>query len=257
MLGTIQALYRYPLKSALPESRFTLQLETDGEQIGKIIGDRRWAIREVTTGLIITGKQTGYHPLLHVHVQSQTGNEDGLRLIISINGRSCTVDPHDRWEANRLLSKLMEAEVELVEDSELGKEPIRTVRAQLVMDPGTLRDAQPVHIISSGTITSLAQSLGRAVNHHRFRPNIFVQVAEDYPVELNWIGHEVRIGAAILAIRKSTKRCQMIRLQQGSLPLDPDIKGLVKRQYDDQAGVYARVIKSGTISSNDNLSYVQ
>lgn len=88
----------------------------------------------------------------------------------------------------------------------------------------------------------------------RFRPNIVLQpaTAEKGFVENAWVGHTLVIGDAVrLSVTGPCPRCVMTTLPQGDLPRDPGILRTAAQQNQANVGVYAAVVRGGTIRRGD------
>lgn len=122
-----------------------------------------------------------------------------------------------------------------------------------------------LHLVNVETVSdlSLAMTKGNAstdqalpLHPSRFRPNI---VFDGYPAwsEFEWVGKQIEIGSdAILEVVGRAVRCEAVNVdaRHGSGNVDHDVpKALSKYfpQHGPYLGVYARVVKSGTIKSED------
>jgi uncharacterized protein YcbX len=71
-------------------------------------------------------------------------------------------------------------------------------------------------------------------------------------VENSWIGKKMAIGEDIvLRVTGPCTRCVMITLPQGDLPRDSGILRTVARFNQVNVGVYASMLRSGTIHRGD------
>ncbi|MGE5755045.1 MAG: MOSC domain-containing protein [Planctomycetaceae bacterium] len=92
----------------------------------------------------------------------------------------------------------------------------------------------------------------------RFRPNIVVEPAsgEKIFVENAWIGHRIAIGDEVcLRITGPCPRCVMTTLPQGDLPRDPGILRTAAQHNQVNVGVYAAVLRGGTIRRGDPIRF--
>jgi uncharacterized protein YcbX len=91
----------------------------------------------------------------------------------------------------------------------------------------------------------------------RFRPNIVVATAPDQQgfVENDWIGRTLAIGDQVrLRITGPCPRCVMTTLPQGDLPKDAGILRTAAQNNEANVGVYADVVKSGTVRRGDDVT---
>jgi uncharacterized protein YcbX len=88
----------------------------------------------------------------------------------------------------------------------------------------------------------------------RFRPNIVVEPtsgAKNF-LENGWIGHTCIIGDEIrMRVTDPCPRCVMTTLPQGDLPKDPGILRTAAQHNQAIVGVYADVLRGGTIRRGD------
>jgi uncharacterized protein YcbX len=81
-----------------------------------------------------------------------------------------------------------------------------------------------------------------------------VQLASDEKgfAENAWVGHKLTIGTAVrLNITGPCGRCVMTTLAQGDLSRDPGILRTAAQYNQVNVGVYATVVRGGTIRRGD------
>src|SRR5206468_8723691 len=91
----------------------------------------------------------------------------------------------------------------------------------------------------------------------RVRPNIVVAAGPDGEgfVEDEWIGRRLSIGDEVrLLVTGPCPRCVMITLPQGDLPKDVGILRTAAQNNHANVGVYADVVKSGTLRRGDHVT---
>ena len=70
----------------------------------------------------------------------------------------------------------------------------------------------------------------------------------------DWVGHTLAIGDEVqLRITGPCDRCVMTTLAQGDLPKDPGILRTAAQHNHVRVGVYAAVVRGGTIRRGDSL----
>jgi len=123
------------------------------------------------------------------------------------------------------------------------------------MPTGTFFDLAVIHVLTTATIDRLRELYPQGrFEVRRFRPNIVVEPAsgEKSFVENAWIGHMLAIGDEVrLSITGPCPRCVMTTLPQGDLPRDPGILRTAAQHNQVNVGVYAAVLRGGTIRRGD------
>ncbi len=101
-------------------------------------------------------------------------------------------------------------------------------------------DSSPIHIVSESSVADFNSSLKESVPclENRFRPNIVLAGCPAYAEE-SW--KRIRVGKAILVVRKKTPRCPVIDVAQDSGFADPvhEVLGALGRSRKGYFGVYA------------------
>ena len=121
---------------------------------------------------------------------------------------------------------------------------------------GTFFDAFPIHILTTASLSAMEQLNPAAVwDVRRFRPNFFIESADAISglTELEYAGRILRIGSVELKCELPTVRCGMPTHAQRDLPKDPSVLRSIVRDADQKLGVYASVIKAGSVSKGDQV----
>jgi uncharacterized protein YcbX len=131
----------------------------------------------------------------------------------------------------------------------------RDTVTDFTLPEGTFFDGAAIHVLTTATLDRLRElySHGR-FEVRRFRPNIVVApgAGEQSFVEQSWIGHTLAIGDAVrLSISGACPRCVMTTLPQGDLPRDLSILRTAAQHNQGNVGVYAAVLRGGTIRRGD------
>ena len=263
IIGRIAAINRYPVKSMQGEELDRVQLDTAG-----IAGDRVHALRDLTTGKIVSAKvpKLGI-PLLGCRATT-TANGD---VNVEIDGRSYL---SKRCDAE--LSALLGREVRMESTVAMGdvyasKWPeidglaLSGIDIDLALAPGSFADLAPMHLVATSSITHLASLLPDAmIDAHRFRPSILIETdfsAEPF-VENQWVGQRASVGAVMLTFGLASPRCMMTTLPQRGLPRDPRVLQTIAAHnrrdfggFGDFAclGIYAEVSSAGEVAVGDPI----
>ena len=112
-------------------------------------------------------------------------------------------------------------------------------------------DAFPVSIVSLQTLAALGELAGREVVPLRLRANIVIDVpGASFPEEA-LVGHQVRIGDAVVRVDDRDKRCMVINFDPFTAERDPAVLRAVAQHRDSQAGVYGSCVAPGTLRVGD------
>jgi uncharacterized protein YcbX len=111
-------------------------------------------------------------------------------------------------------------------------------------------DDSPVLVVNLATVASFAHAAGVAIDHRRFRANLYVDGLEEEE-ELGWIGRRLQAGSAELEVVKRCERCVVITLDPDSTDATPALLRVLTTTSDTCMGVYCRVIRAGQVSVGD------
>lgn len=272
------SMWRYPVKSMIGEELALAHVSNSG-----LSGDRSYAIVDAIDGKTATAKNPRKWPTLFTckatYVQT-VDYEDPIPpvQIILPNGTPVTSNQPD---LNQILSRALKREVRLmiVEQGtvkgvqaslptswtgqsdeywpDIDGRDHRDMTTEFTLPTGTFFDAATIHLLTTATLNQLHELYPSGTfAQERFRPNIVIESTEERKgfVEHSWIGHTVSIGDEVrLTITGPCDRCVMTTLPQGQLPKDPGILRTVLQHNGGQVGVYAKVIRGGTIHEGDRV----
>lgn len=234
MLGRVVELWRYPVKSMQGESLQSCLLDPRG-----IPGDRGWALREKAGGKLGSAKRLPPLMLCAAAYLSEPGRGPlpPARIVLPDATRART----DSKEAEELLS--------------------RHVGRPMVLEaaPGEHFDDYPIHLLATASLDALSRARPASrFEARRFRPNILIETAAGkhrFP-EIYWVGTTLRVGEALLCIRKPTTRCVMTTQAQPGLARDLGILRAVTAEAGNDLGVYASVLSGGRVSVGERVELV-
>ncbi len=268
---SVRAIHRYPVKSmageSLPESRV---LATHGVE-----GDRAWALLDVETGRVASGK----HPrrwgslLEYTAAFLEPPSGRGHDAPVSITLPDGTRLRTDRDDVGRQLSVSLGRQVRLVaeppaqatyDEYSPERDEDRGEPLAVGAGTGTFFDFAPIHFVTTGTLARLKQLRPSSVfDAARFRPNLVLDTGPDYGfLENDWLGRVLAIGEDVrLCVTFPCPRCVMTTLPQGDLPHDP---GVLRTAVDHNrqlfallakklptVGAYATVVRGGRVRVGD------
>jgi uncharacterized protein len=276
-LGSVVALWRYPVKSMMGEELNAAEVTTRG-----LRGDRTYGLVDSADGKIASAKNPRKWPQLFDFRAAlldtlQTGATPPVRITLPDG----TVVTTEHGDLNQILSRALNREVSL-EATALSQEgggespPAGSVTAKaeeywpdmegldyrdtvtdFELPEGTFFDCAVVHLLTTATLDRLRELYPQGrFEVRRFRPNVVVETANGVKefVENAWIGHTVAIGDAVrVAVTGPCPRCVMTTLAQGDLPKDPGILRTAAQHNQVNVGVYASVLQGGEIRRGDSV----
>jgi uncharacterized protein len=262
-IGTTVSIWRYPVKSMLGEELNSSYVTERG-----LVGDRAYALIDKETGKVASAKNPRkWERLFDCHSvfmeTPQVANIPPVRISLPDGTQILSSKGED---ADHTLSNVLGREVRLMK-ADLEKPSYEEYWPNIeglaqrekvtdeTMPPRTFFDIAVIHILTTSTINHLRELYpeGR-FEVRRFRPNIVIDsasVEKDF-IENSWIGKKIGIGQDIVVrVTGPCTRCVMITLPQGDLPRDSGILKTVARFNQVNTGVYASVLRSGTIHRGD------
>jgi uncharacterized protein YcbX len=262
-LGAVVSLWRYPVKSMMGEELNAAEMTERG-----LLGDRAYALVDISDGKAATAKNPRKWPRLFdfratfIEPVRPTAKLPPVRIVLP-DGTTVTSDQGD---LDQNLSKALDREVTLraAQGGAVNAEEYwpdmegldhRDTVTDFALPEGTFFDVAMVHLLTTATLDRLRELYPQGrVEVRRFRPNVVVQLAsgETDFAENAWVGHTLAIGAAVrLSITGPCGRCVMTTLAQGDLPRDPGILRTAAQHNHVNVGVYAAVVRGGTIRRGD------
>lgn len=265
LLGSVVALWRYPVKSMLGEELNASMVTERG-----LLGDRAYALMDPATGKVASAKHPKKWPHMfecrsaYAEPPSTAASLPPVRVTLP-DGTSLVAPGGDLDDA---LSRVLGRDVVLASSPpeapsleeywpDLDDLAHRDTVTEEAMPPGTFFDLGVVHLLTTATLDRLRylNPEGR-FEVRRFRPNIMIgtEGAEGF-VENDWIGAALAIGDELrLRVTEPCPRCVMTTLPQGDLPRDPGILRTAAKHNAANVGVYASVLRGGTIRRGDRVT---
>ena len=269
-VGSVVSLWRYPVKSMMGEELNAAEVTERG-----LLGDRAYALVDRSDGKVASAKNPRKWPQLFdfratfVDPPRPGAKVPPVRITLP-EGRVVSSEQSD---VNQILSRALDREVTL-EATERGHRDPLTPKAEeywpdmegldhrdtvtdFDLPEGTFFDCAVVHLLTTATVDRLRELYpeGR-FEVRRFRPNVVVEASgglKDF-VENAWIGRTLAIGDAVrLSISGPCPRCVMTTLPQGDLAKDPGILRTAAQHNQVHVGVYANVLRGGTIRRGDSV----
>ena len=277
-LGSVVSLWRYPVKSMMGEELNAAEVSERG-----LVGDRAYALVDSADGKVASAKNPRKWPqLFDFRVAFVDTPRHGAKVPpVRITLPHGTMVTSEQRDLNQILSRALNREVTL-DATERGHREVvestfpnpwtpkaeeywpdmegldyRDTVTDFNLPEGTFFDCAVVHLLTTATVDRLRELYpeGR-FEVRRFRPNVVVETADgvnDF-VENAWIGRTLAIGDAVrLSVTGPCPRCVMTTLPQGDLPKDPGILRTAAQHNRANVGVYASVVRGGTVRRGDAI----
>jgi uncharacterized protein len=234
VLGRITELWRYPVKSMRGEALRRLAVDEHGA-----IGDRYFALKD-SEGRLGSGKATKRFRRIDGLLGFSAATANGVVVIRFPDGRRMRADDP---AVGAILSAACAIDVKV--ESE---EPDRIMH----------RDSAPLHLLTEASIAWLRAHLPEvAIDARRFRPNLVVASEATGLVEQEWLGREIAIGdQLVVKAARPTVRCVMTTLPQAELGAAPAVLRTLTEQNAASLGIYAEVLRPGTVRIGNALRFV-
>jgi hypothetical protein len=121
-------------------------------------------------------------------------------------------------------------------------------------------DETAVSVIALATIAGIGREAGLDLDRRRFRANVFLETEGGEPfLEDRWVGGVLAFGdgdsAPAVSVVMRDERCMMINLDPDTAKQDGRPQRAVVRLNGNSAGVYATVVRTGTIRVGDPVEF--
>lgn len=122
-------------------------------------------------------------------------------------------------------------------------------KLQLEFNSHGIYDVHQVSLIGLDTIAQLGEEAGIPMEHRRFRENFYVQFDSNEPFfEDSLVGKTLQIGgAARILVAEKDRRCVIVNIDPKNAAVTNEVKEAVDKNHGSYAGVYANVVKTGTV----------
>jgi uncharacterized protein YcbX len=276
-MGTVTALYRYPVKSMLGEAVIAVAVTEGG-----LSGDRVYAVLDETGAVGSAKHPRKWGALLRCRSRL---DESGVVRVVLPDGTAVSVeDPDLDLRLSELLGRQVFVSAAVPEHGRLeravpayeGGVP-EVVRESAAVDdtgesittgsvaPGTFFDFGQVHLVTTAALARMRTVYPAGdFDARRFRPNLVVDThgGPGFPEDA-WPGSRLRVGEALFRVVVPTPRCVIPTLGHDELPPDPGIMRAVARDHRIPVfdlgrlsclGVYLDVLEAGTVRVGDSVT---
>jgi uncharacterized protein YcbX len=237
-VGRVCEIVRYPIKSMAGTATESAFLGWHG-----LDGDRRFAFRRL-------GADSGF-PWL------SASRLPGLLLYHPVGLDESTGEPlptHIRTPAGSCVElRSPELKAEIAE--RFGND------VDLMKLKHGIFDEATVSVISLATIAGIGREAGLDLDRRRFRANVVVETERGETfLENAWVGRMLVFGDSdprpAVSVTMCDARCVMINIDPETGEQDARVMKTVVRLNKNNAGVYATVVRSGTIRVGDRVNLV-
>ena len=233
LVGTVAALYRFPVKSMGGESLERAPIYWHG-----LIGDRRQAF-------VKTGDLSGFPwltardlpELVHytAYLADPANHRHSPVLVRTPSGDELPIE-------SEALRELLERQYGA---------PIHLMRSGR-----GAQDAASISVVGLGTVRALGERIGQPMDVRRFRQNIYLETPGGEPdVEDGWLGRLLIFGdgepAARVRLVRPDHRCMIVNLSPEHPGQNPAVLREIVQSRNNCLGLYASVEGTGTIHVGD------
>lgn len=237
-VGRIAEIVRYPVKSMAGVAAESAPLGWHG-----LDGDRRFAFRRLGDGGGFPWLSASRLPELVLYRPTGVDEKTGAPL-----------PTHVRTPAGSSVALAgPELKAELV--GRLGAD------LELMRLKHGVFDEAAVSVIARATIAGIGREIGLELDTRRFRANIVLETERaDTFHEDEWVGGTLAFGDGdarpAVSVTMRDVRCTMLNIDPDTAELDARIFKTVGRLNRATAGVYATVVRTGTIRVGDDVELI-
>ncbi|MDE2989346.1 MAG: MOSC N-terminal beta barrel domain-containing protein [Chloroflexota bacterium] len=285
-VGTVTQLWRYPVKSMAGEQLSAAEIDQNG-----VAGDRGWAVREIEADVTRNAREmpkllqfaSAYaespsfdqrSPAVTIttpdNLQVQSADENRDQQLSEILGRPVMLTPlHPAddlaWYARAQIPE--------------GVDPMQALRQLMGMQeddplpdfsglppdlqnfsspPGTYFDCYPIHIMTTSSLNTLAESGGgEDVDVRRFRPNVLIDTGDtEGLLEVDWTGKQLRLGEVVIELQTTTVRCSVPAHAQRDFGSSRAVGRALIENTKQHLGSYCNVLQGGTVNVGDDVELI-
>jgi uncharacterized protein len=218
--GTVAEIWRYPVKSMAGEKLNACAITEAGLE-----ADRRWALVDDTpnrAGKLLTIRQDEQLMTYQARL-----NGAGVEIVAAAG------------DARHLDDDLV---------NDIARQAGRPLRLRDLS--GGNYDDSPVLVVNMETIAAFSREAGFAVDHRRFRGNLYLDGCEPEE-ELRWLGGHIRVGDVELEVIKRCERCVIITRDPDTTSASPELLRILTDSHETCMGVYCSVIGPGEVAVGD------
>ena len=236
-IGCIREITRYPVKSMAGIAVESAQVGWHG-----LAGDRRFAFRRMNAEDAFPWLSASRLPEMLSYTPVGLDESSGEPLSTHVLAPDGARLELGSAELNNALSDRFGSRLELMR-----------------LKHGIFDEAA-VSVLNLATIAGIGREAGLTLDRRRFRANILLESEQAQPfAEDGWVGGRLLIGEGesrvVLSVTQGTLRCTMINLDPDTGEKDARVMRAAVRLNRNVAGVYATVVRAGTIRVGDAVRF--
>ncbi len=260
VIGSIEGLYRYPVKSMRGE-----QLDEAFIGYSGVYGDRIYAFKSPAAPAFFpyfTGRDK-QEMLLYTPRFRHPENARQPHSWLEAEAYSIGIAPTYASEQELFVEvETPQGELLAINDPRLatmlGESTAKDKndrKLTLIRSDRALTDGRPISLISLQTVERLSEEIGMTVDQRRFRANMTMDLAgKPGFFEDQLVGRTLRLGdRVVVSIVARDPRCEMITFDPDTGAAEPAILQQVSKAHERLAGVYAAVLVEGVVKPGDRI----
>jgi len=253
VIGTIESLWRYPVKSMRGEEMEEMFVGYAG-----VFGDRLFAFRSSTAPAgfpYFTGRDQ------RQMIRYRARFRDPAKAAGPSNWREA--EENGAWPLPAAAAELAldvetpDGEVFAIDDPVLidslrvGTENFQDIR--LLWSDRAFTDCAPISFFSLQTVRQLEKESESSIDKRQFRANVYLDLPDlEAFAEDKFVGRSLRLGSKVaVTITKRDGRCMMITLDPETAEKSPAVLKTVAQKHEGKAGIYGAVLTEGMIRKGD------
>ena len=258
VVGTVESLWRYPVKSMRGE-----ELDEMFAGYAGVYGDRLFAFESSASPKgfpFFTGRDQRqmirYRPRFR-------NPEKAARPINLAEAESSGANPISANASELMIEvETPDGKTIAIDDPALidnlrvnidGKHELKLLRSDKA-----ITDCRPLSIFAVQSAKKLGEETGVKVDKRRFRANVYLDLtSSDGFAENQFVGKTLRIGSkVVVSVLERDPRCMMITLDPDTAEKTPAILKQVAQAHEGMAGVYGAVLVQGMIRKGDSVELI-
>jgi uncharacterized protein len=256
-IGTVESLWRYPVKSMRGE-----ELDEMFAGFSGVYGDRLFAFRSSATPKgfpYLTAREQ--HAMLRYRPRFRQPDKAARPVnLAEAESMAPGVNPLPADAADVMVDvETPTGEALPIDDPRLidmlREEIDEKHHLTLLRSERAMTDCRPLSVFAVQSARKLGEEIGTTVDKRRFRANIYVDLASSEGfAEDQFVGRSIRIGPkVIISILERDPRCMMITLDPETGEKEPAFLKKVAQAHEGMAGVYGAVLAEGMMRKGDSV----